>query len=211
MEVVYCDNLPNNIQINGITGVIGDIQDLINIGFDIEGITYNDEWTVKRLLNGFKIIKNKRIDSILDYLEIDKSILNKKLCHLSKTDLKFALLAYLLINNKKNIIFDYFDANLPHNSKKRLSKICRLLNKAGFKILIVSNNLEYMASIIDTLLVVSNKKILYNGPISDFQVTDEIKPEIIKFIESANEKGANLSMTYDRRELLKDIFRSVDS
>lgn len=211
MEVVYCEEMPKSIIAEGIVGVIGDINDLISIGFDINGISYDDEWTVKRLLNGFKILKNKRIDSILDYLEIDKSILNKKINTLSKTDLKFALLAYLLINNKKIIVFDYFDVCLAHSSKKKLSKIIRLLKKDGFKIFVVSNDLEYMNTIVDKLLVVNNQSIVYNGLLSDFREFIGNMPEISKFIELANKKGANLNYNLDRRELLKDIYRSVGS
>lgn len=211
MEVVYCDDIPKNMKDDSIVGVIGDIKDLINLGLDINGISYDDKWTVKRLLNGFKILKNKRIDAILDYLEIDKSILNKKLVDLSKTDLKFVLLAYLLINNKKIIIFDYFDVCLAHNTKKKLSKIIRLLKKDGFKIYVVSNDLEYMDTIVDKLIVVNNSNVVYNGKLSDFRGVDGNMPEISKFIELANKKGASLDNNLDRRELLKDIYRRVGS
>lgn len=211
MEVVYCDEIPKNMNDDSIVGVIGDVNDLINLGFDINGISYDDKWTVKRLLNGWRLFKNKRIEAILNYLEIDKNILNKKLVDLSKTDLKFALLAYLLINNKKIIIFDYFDVCLVHNAKKKLAKIIRLLKKDGFKIYIISNDLEYMDTIVDKLIVVNNHNIVYNGKLSDFRGHNDNMPEISKFIELANEKGANLSNNLDRRELLKDIYRSVSS
>lgn len=210
MEVVYCESIPKDMKNQDVVGVIGDINDLISLGFDINGISYDDNWTVKRLLNGLKIIKNKRIDGILDYLEIDKSLLTKRLSDLSKTDLKFVLLAYLLINNKKVIVFDYFDVGLTHSCKKRLSKIIRMLKKDGFKIYIVSNDLEYMDTIVDNLIVVNNHKIVYNGKLSDFHNFDYM-PEILKFIDLANKKGANLSNNLDRRELLKDIYRSVGS
>ena len=32
---------------------------------------------------------------------------------------------------------------------------------------------------------------------------------VIRFINMANSKGANLNMTLDNKELLKDIYRSV--
>ena len=34
-------------------------------------------------------------------------------------------------------------------------------------------------------------------------------PEIIKFINLANKKGAELTYTFDSKELLKDIYRGV--
>ena len=53
MEVVVSLNKPSRFKYQTV-GVIGDINDLLNEGFDIEGLMYDDNWTVKRFLNGFR-------------------------------------------------------------------------------------------------------------------------------------------------------------
>ena len=209
MEVVYTEKLPKKFKRddNKIVGIYGDILDLMSIGFDINGISYDDEWTVKRFLNGFRILKNKNYIKVIEYLEIDKDILNMKMCNLSKTKLKFVLLAYLLINDKNIIIFDYFDVGLAYKDKRQLSKLLRLMKRDGYTIFIISNDLVYLDTIIDKLMVVKSGSIVYDGSMRDYLDVCEDNPAILDFIKKSNEMGAGLELTLDSRELLKDIYR----
>ena len=69
MEIVLANKLNKKYIKNGIVGVYGDLIDLINDGCDVDGIYYEDEYTVKRFLNGFKL-NTKRMNSVLNYLNI---------------------------------------------------------------------------------------------------------------------------------------------
>ena len=70
MEVVVSLNKPSRFKYQTV-GVIGDINDLLNEGFDIEGLMYDDNWTVKRFLNGFHFKINERIITLFNMLELD--------------------------------------------------------------------------------------------------------------------------------------------
>lgn len=212
MEIVFSRKNDAFIENGKINGVYGDILDLIDAGTIIEGIVYDDEWTVKRFLNGMKLRLSERISGVFTYLELDIKLLSRKIKTLSRTDLKFVLLAYLLLNNYKNIIFDYFDIGLDYKDQKRLMKIIRNLHNDGFSILVISNNLVFMDSIVEKIFVFNNKELVFEGKMLDLiknnQSFIEI-PDIIKFIEMANSKDARLDYTLDSKELLKDIYRSV--
>ena len=78
MEVVISNNIPDKFKYQTL-GVIGDLNDLLDMDFDIEGIIYDDSWTVKRFLNGFHLKLNNRIESFFLMLELDKKLLNKKI------------------------------------------------------------------------------------------------------------------------------------
>ena len=212
MEVVYSRNTNNFIKENEINGFYGDLLDLINFGTDVEGIIYDDDWTVKRFLNGLRIKINERVKSVFNYLELDIKILNKKIKELSKTDLKFVLLAYLILHNHKNIIFDYFDVGLIYKDQKKLARVIRNLKNDGFSILIISNNLVFLDTIVENLYVINKGNVVYSGNMKEL-IKDNSKyieePEILRFIEMSNKKGANLDYTLDSKELLKDIYRSV--
>ena len=55
-----------------------------------------------------------------------------------------------------------------------------------------------------------NKIIKYQGDLLTAIKQELVNPpEIINFINLANEKEANLSLTLDHKDLLKDIYRSV--
>ena len=82
MEVVVSLNKPSRFKYQTV-GVIGDINDLLNEGFDIEGLMYDDNWTVKRFLNGFHFKINERIITLFNMLELDLELLNKKIKNIS--------------------------------------------------------------------------------------------------------------------------------
>lgn len=212
MEVVYTSKLPALFNNNEINAFYGDVMHLINMGIDIEGITYDENWTVKRFLNGYHFKISKRLEGIFNYLELDYSLLNKRINELSKTNFKFILLAYLLLNNIKIIIFDYFDVGLPYKERKKLCRILKSMKKDGMTIIFISKDLPYMNQFCDNITVIQGGDITYSGGISDLYKHKEVlsdMPDIYDFIELANSKGARLDYTLDSKELLKDIYRSV--
>lgn len=211
MEIVFYSKGSDIVKPNLVTGFYGDVLDLLNLGFEIDGIVYDDAWSVSRFLKGHKVFGlDSRIDAIFKYLDIDTSLKNVKLGHLSKTDFKFILLAKVLLLNENNIVFDYFDVGLTSKEQKRLIKIIKMLKKDGKTVVIISNNLVFMSSVIDHVVIINNGSIFYEGNLDDLiKLRDVPDTEIIKFIKLANKSGANLNYTLDSKELLKDIYRSV--
>lgn len=208
MEVVISNNIPDKFKYQTL-GVIGDLNDLLDMDFDIEGIIYDDSWTVKRFLNGFHLKLNNRIESFFSMLELDKKLLNKKINTISKTDLKFILLIYAMLKNYKTIIFDHMDANMSYKDKKRLLNFIRKIKNDDLNFIFLSKDLEFLYKITNHLIIIKDNKIIYDDLIDDAFTLEELDFKIINFIKLANKKGANLIYTFDRKELLKDIYRSV--
>ena len=148
MEIVYASNFNGKFSEDKINNFYGDLLDLEELGIEIEGIIYDDDKKVKRLLG-----HNKRVLSILNYLEIDSNILNKEIKDLSKTEFKWMLLAYLLIINKKYIIFDYFDIGLTYKEQKKLIRIIRKIFKDGYKIIVISKNFVFLSQLDSDIIV----------------------------------------------------------
>lgn len=208
MEVVISNNIPDKFKYQTL-GVIGDLNDLLDMDFDIEGIIYDDSWTVKRFLNGLHLKLNNRIESFFSMLELDKKLLNKKINTISKTDLKFVLLIYAMLKNYKTIIFDHMDANMSNKDKKRLLNFIRKIKNDDLNFIFLSKDLEFLYKITNHLIIINDNKIIYDDLIDDAYTLEELDSKIINFIKLANKKGANLIYTFDRKELLKDIYRSV--
>lgn len=212
MEIVYTDTKHELFEDNKIIGLYGDIQDLLIKNVDIEGIIYNDEVTVKRFLNGLHLTINKKIFDYFKLFELDEEILNKKIYEIPKTNLKYILLIYTLIHDKKYIILDYFEYGLTIKEQKKLINKLRLL-KEDKCIIIVSKNLVFLSKIVDKLIVVNNNEFIFNGTIKEFLSSDIFKNydlPIIDFINKVHKKGGKLDNTLDDKELLKDIYRSVN-
>lgn len=212
MEVVFTDKLPDFFSDTLVDGVYGDLKDLENMGVNVDGIVYDDNWTVKRFLNGWKLSLNKRIESLFNYMELDIKYLNVKIRDLSKTNFKYVLLIYLLLNNKKVIIFDYFEVGLIYKEQKKLIKIINNMKKDGIKVIFISKDLVFLNQVVDCLTIIKDKKIVFKDKIEELftdKAIDIDEPEIIKFIKLANKNSKKLSYTLDSKELLKDIYRSV--
>lgn len=208
MEVVVSLNKPSRFKYQTV-GVIGDINDLLNEGFDIEGLMYDDNWTVKRFLNGFRFKINERIITLFNMLELDLELLNKKIKNISRTDFKFVLLTFAILKNYKTIIFDHMDLNMSHKDKKKLLNFIRKIKNAELSFVFLSTNMEFLYKVSDHLIIFNEGKIVYDDLLENVYNESIIDSKIIKFINLANNRGANLTYTFDRKELLKDIYRSV--
>lgn len=209
MEIMYTNKSYELLKKNSITGIYGDKLDLIRNGMEFEGIEYDDEWTVKRFLNGLKIKLNDEILNVFSELEISYSLLKRKIKDLSKGQFKLILLVYIILNKKNIVILDYFDKGLCYKYKKRV--INYLKSKYNGILVVISNDLVFLNLLCSNLIVFDNGNIVFNDKFDKIYKSNvKIEyPEIIKFIRIANKKGAKLVYTVDNKELLKDIYRSV--
>ena len=121
------------------------------------------------------------------------------------------MLAYLLLNNMRFIIFDHFDAGLTYKAQKKLIGIINKLKEDGFNILVISNNFVFLSKVVNRLSIVYDNEEVFDGTIEELLKNRRyIKDtQIIDFIEEANKHKAKLKYTFDRNVLLKDIYRSV--
>ena len=209
MEIMYTNKSSELIKKNTITGIYGDKIDLIKHGLEFDGIEYDDEWTVKRFLNGYKLKIDDRILDIFTELEISYSLLKRKIKTLSKTQLKLILLTYSFLNRRNILVLDYFDKGLSFKVKKRIINFLKTRYKSS--IIVISNDIVFLDILCSYLIVFENEKIVFNDEFKNIyksRVSVEF-PEIIKFIRLANKSNAKLSYTVDNKELLKDIYRSV--
>ena len=193
------------------TAFYGDVLDLVNMGVDIEGIEFDDNWTVKKFLSITPFAK-KRIENVFKYLDLDTKYLNVKIKDLSKVIYKYVLLSHAILNNKRVIIFERFDIGLSNKEKKNMIQIIKKLLNDGITIILITKDLIFANQVCENIIVIKNKKEVFNGTIEELikeKKTIIDKPPILKFIESANKKKAGLTVTLDHKELLKDIFREV--
>ena len=209
MEIMYTNKSSELIKKNTITGIYGDKIDLIKHGLEFDGIEYDDEWTVKRFLNGYKLKIDNRIVDIISELEISYSLLKRKIKTLSKCQFKLILLVYVVLNKKNIIVLDYFVKGLSFKYKKRI--IYFLKTKYNGTIIVISNDLVFLDLLCSYLIVFENGSIVFNDELKNiYRSRVKIEyPEIIKFISLDNKSNAKLSYTVDNKEFLKDIYRSV--
>lgn len=204
MEVVYLKKIQNNYFKNkNIIGLVGEYEDLISLVNNIENIELNINLKVKHYL--------KESASLLEKFYLNKDIINKKISELSNTEYKIISLIKTIELNPELIILNNFEIGI---NEKYLNNIIRFLkninSERNIKIIVLSHNISFLNKMTKTIIIMKNGIIKYQGDLLNGILQGLLpKPEIIKFIDLANKKSANLAYTLDEKELLKDIYRSV--
>lgn len=211
MEIMYASKITKHFKSSAINGFYKDKNDLVDYLPEFYGISYDDEWTVKRFLNGLKIKLNESILEVLKTVGLKEDIFNKKIKILSTNEFKMVLLAFLLLENPNVYIFDYFEVGLSYKNRKLFVNLLKTLKKEGKTIIVITNNSGFIYEVSDFIIMVEERKLIYCGTKKDLFIVRRVKeyPPIIDFIRKANRKDANLLYTMDRKELLKDIYRSL--
>lgn len=211
MEIMYAEKSSKYFKTSAINGFYKDKIDLVDYLSEFYGISYDDEWTAKRFLNGLKLKVDNEILDVIKNLNLNSDILNKKIKILSTNEFKLVLLAYLLLKNPEVYIFDYFEIGLSYRNRKMFINLLRALKSEGKTIIVITNNLGFLYEVSDNIMMVEDRKLIYNGNKKDLFIVRRVKeyPPIIDFIRKANKKNANLLYTMDTKELLKDIYRGL--
>jgi len=204
MAVSYSKKIQNNYFVNKtIIGLVGDYADLSLLISNLEPIVLKPNKKVKAIIgNNLDFIKA---------LGLNETLLNLKVSELSTTDYKLISLINAVIIKPEVVILDNIELGI---NPKILTRIIRFLKtvQATFriKVVIISRDAIFLAKTVKNIVVMKNEIIKYQGPLMP-AIKQKLlpKPEIIKFIELANEKGAELEFTLDDKEILKSIYRSV--
>lgn len=161
---------------------------------------------------------DKRIINSLKMVGLDGSYLDRNPLNLSSSEKRKLIIATVLINNPKVLIFDEPLIGLDLNSKKEIKKLIRLLkNRYKKTIIIISNDIDFIHEIVDYVYVLGDKKVILEG--NKFDVFKEGKilkkynikiPKIIEFSNKVlNKKEQKIGYRDDINDLIKDIYRSV--
>lgn len=172
----------------------------------------------KELNNSFKNSHHKDsiiIQNSLKLVGLKPNSINKKIKELSSSELYLVKLASTLILNPNIIILDnpniYLDLKSLNNFLKIIRTIKRRYNK---KVIIFSNDSDFVNSIADYLFIINKQGIVAEGNKYDiFNNEDLLKknhikiPNIIEFekIVSKNKK-INIGLRDNINDLIKDIY-----
>lgn len=201
MEIMYIKNINNNyIKTNNIIALIGEYSDLKTLVNNEDKLEIKINQTVSKYL--------KKDIFILEQFSLN-NITNKKIKDLSSTEQKIIKLIKIISLNPKLIILNNFEIGI---NEKYLNTIVRFLknvnNEREINIILISNNISFIKKMTNNIIVIKNNIVRYQGSLLAAIKKGLIpKPEIIKFIEDSNK---NLIYTLDEKELLKDIYRSIN-
>ena len=117
---------------------------------------------VKYALDNFKLDKNLVYD-IFDRMNLDKSLLKRKLSSLSSGEARMIAIASILVYNPKVVFFDEPTVGLDMENKKKLIDLIISLKREGKIIFIVSHDIDLLYKISDNVIGLSNGKLVINS------------------------------------------------
>lgn len=210
-----------NILDGKITGITSNSVDDINYLFDnilskkiykisLNNIDYSCNMSVKDyLLNYYKI------DELLKLLNLSSKIINREVNTLSLSEKVRIEIAFAIIKDYDNIyinnVLSCFDRKTRIYFCKLIIKLKKLYNKT---IIISDINIDNIFELIDNLIIINDKDVIYNGEKYEFYASNKNnlfeKPLTIILKEEIYEKkGINIGNTDSINELIKAIYREL--
>ena len=150
---------------------------------------------------------------------LNNDYLDRNPFNLSSGEKSLLSLGVVLSLNPKLIIIDEPTIYLDNKKEEYLIKLLKKMKNNYHKtIIIFTSDIEFALKITDNYAILKNGKITSKGNIKELlNNIDKVKnsginiPKIIDFINNANKKkNINLDMTFDIKELMKDIYRNVN-
>ena len=186
---------------------------------DIEFVSDSvyEELKYAMISHNLKAYDKKIFDSLI-MVGLDIALASKKIKELSLIEKRKLQIAVELICNPKILLIDNITVQLTMYDKKQLIKIIRMLkNRYDKKIIMCSNDIEFIHKIAEKVYILYDKKIVLKGTKYEvFKKEDELKkynvisPNIIKFENLVlNSKKVKLGYRDEINDLLKDIYRCL--
>ena len=154
----------------------------------------------------------------LKMVGLDNSYLDRNPFDLSSGEKCLLALGVVLSLNPKLLIIDDPTLYLDNKNMEYLIKLIKKLKNNYHKtIIIFTSDIEFAIRLTDNYVILKNGKICSSGNSKDLlNNIPRLKssgieiPRIIEFINVVNKKkNINLDMTFDIKELMKDIYRHV--
>lgn len=210
-----------NVLDGKITGITSNSVDDINYFFDnnlskkiykisLNNIDYSCTMSVKDyLLNYYKI------DELLKLLNLSSKIINREVNTLSFSEKVRIEIAFAIIKDYDNIYINNVLSCFDRKTRMYFCKLIIKLKKLYNKTIIISDiNIDNIFELIDNLIIINDKDVIYNGEKYEFYASNKNnlfeKPLTIILKEEIYEKkGINIGNTDSINELIKAIYREL--
>lgn len=210
-----------NVLDGKITGITSNSVDDINYFFDnnlskkiykisLNNIDYSCNMSVKDyLLNYYKIYE------LLKLLNLSSKIINREVNTLSFSEKVRIEIAFAIIKDYDNIYINNVLSCFDRKTRMYFCKLIIKLKKLYNKTIIISDiNIDNIFELIDNLIIINDKDVIYNGEKYEFYASNKNnlfeKPLTIILKEEIYEKkGINIGNTDSINELIKAIYREL--
>lgn len=162
----------------------------------------------------FKLSKiEMQVSNALKMVGLDESYFNKKISSLSSGEAERVAIASSLVLNPKVLILDEPTIYLDFKVKRELVNLLKMLrDKYKKSVIVMSNDMDFVAEISDNCIVMDNGSIIKSGKIQKILLDDCLSqvgidlPKIYEFINISRERyGVDLKYTSNIDDLVMEV------
>lgn len=167
---------------------------------------------LKYLERNYKEIPFSKIEQAFKMVNLKEDVLKNNLLSLSFTETKKLRFVEALLSNAENFVFVNFSEGFYQKSKDYYQKLSKKLLKYGKSILFVTNDVSFLLNFVSNVTLYYDNQFLSLEDFYDNRIYECLEmPEIIFFVKYLQKKGVQMESYTETKEVLKAIYRSVNS
>lgn len=176
-------------------------------------VPYKQNMIVRKYLEKtFSNLSMERLEKACRMALLDLEVLDFNLSRLSRTEAKRLRFVEALLYNSETLIFENFESGFYGKNRSYFQKLFLKLTKYGKSILIVTQDVSFLFGIVSEFILFTENGYeritdFYNKKI--YQYVEE--PPIISYVNYLNKMGISMEHYVETKEVLKAIYRSVNS
>ncbi len=158
----------------------------------------------------------KRLETIFSILDLDKSIIDRRISFLSLSEKYILFIALNVLVDREIYLFDNIFKYLDKNNIKNVLNLMKFLKQEDKIIFINDDNINNIYMYLDKMYIIDNDNII-NGTTKDLLTNKDIlekynipMPDLVAITYYAK-KDYNVKLFYhkDVRDIMKDIYKHV--
>jgi len=155
----------------------------------------------------------EKLVKALPVLDIKENVLNVKMNELSNSLKNKLAVVEALVSKENTFVFNNINKSLSYREIGNLKRVLKKLAEHNKKVIIISNDVEFLFGLTKMVYVIKNDEIIDMTPVDWFNkdlYEYVAMPPIIEFVMNCQKRGIKIDNCYETKELLKAIYRSVD-
>lgn len=143
---------------------------------------------------------------------LSETVLENNLKNLSKTEAKKLKFVEALLQHSETLVFFHFEDGFYGKDRLYYQKLFLKLTKYGKSILCITDDVSFLFGMVSKFVLFEHQKYRWIDDFYDDEIYQNIEmPEIISYIKYLNRKKIPMDHYIEIKEILKAIYRSVNS
>lgn len=182
-------------------------------------ISYVTDYQMKQNMNVRKYLEKnipnfsmQKFEDACKMVLLSSKVIGYNLKDLSRTEMKQLSLVEALLWNASTIVFQNFEEGFYEKNRNYYQKLFLKLTKYGKCIMIITNDVSFLFGLTTRFFLFTEDSSCLITNFYDDRIYQYVKmPTVISYVKFLNKKNISMDPYIESKEVLKAIYRSVNS